>query len=148
MTEEVLISVTGLHTLDTEDEDQVEVFSAGKYYSKNGKHYVFYEEADEQAGAMVKNRITLEQGRMEVKKTGAVQAQLIFEEKNKNTSWYNTPFGPLMTGIQVQEMQITEQEQQLEALIDYKLEINGEQVADSQIRVKVMNKDSGLFRLK
>ena len=44
MTEEVLISVKGLHALATEDEDEVEVFSAGKYYFKNGKHYILYEE--------------------------------------------------------------------------------------------------------
>ena len=44
MTEDVLVSVKGLHALDTADEEEVEVFSAGKYYFKNGKHYVLFDE--------------------------------------------------------------------------------------------------------
>ena len=50
MTEDVLISVKGLHALDTADEEEVEVFSAGKYYFKNGKHYIFYDEMVEDTG--------------------------------------------------------------------------------------------------
>lgn len=148
MTEDVLISVKGLHALDTADEEEVEVFSAGKYYFKNGKHYIFYDEMLEDTGTVVKNRITLKDGRMEVKKTGPFHSQLVFEEERKNNSWYNTPFGQLMAGIEVQSMRIKEEEKLLEIRVDYELEINYEKMAECQIQIKVMAKDSGLFKLR
>lgn len=148
MTEDVLISVKGLHALDAADEEEVEVFSAGKYYFKNGKHYIFYDEMLEDTGTVVKNRITLKDGRMEVKKTGPFHSQLVFEEERKNNSWYNTPFGQLMAGIEVQSMRIKEEEKLLEIRVDYELEINYEKMAECQIQIKVMAKDSGLFKLR
>lgn len=148
MTEDVLISVKGLHALDAADEEEVEVFSAGKYYFKNGKHYIFYDEMVEDTGTVVKNRITLKDGRMEVKKTGPFHSQLVFEEERKNNSWYNTPFGQLMAGIEVQSMRIKEEEKLLEIRVDYELEINYEKMAECQIQIKVMAKDSGLFKLR
>ena len=148
MTEDVLISVKGLHALDTADEEEVEVFSAGKYYFKNGKHYIFYDEMVEDTGTVVKNRITLKDGRMEVKKTGPFHSQLVFEEERKNNSWYNTPFGQLMAGIEVQSMRIKEEEKLLEIRVDYELEINYEKMAECQIQIKVMAKDSGVFKLR
>ena len=97
---------------------------------------------------MVKNRITLKDGRMEVKKTGPFHSQLVFEEERKNNSWYNTPFGQLMAGIEVQSMRIKEEEKLLEIRVDYELEINYEKMAECQIQIKVMAKDSGLFKLR
>lgn len=148
MTEDVLVSVKGLHALDTADEEEVEVFSAGKYYFKNGKHYVLYDEMVEDTTTVVKNRITLKNGRMEVKKTGPFHSQLVFEEEKKTNSWYSTPFGQLMAGIEVHSMRVKEEENLIEIRVEYALEINYEKVSDCQIQIKIMAKDSGLFKLR
>lgn len=134
--------------MEEADEEEVEVFSAGKYYFKNGKHYVLYDEMVEDTKTMVKNRITLKDGRLEVKKSGPVNALLVFEEEKKNNSWYNTPFGQLLAGIDVQSMRVKEQEDLIEIQVDYELEINYERVADCRIQIRIMAKDSGLFRLR
>ena len=69
MTEDILVSVKGIHALDpSEKDDEVEIFSAGKYYFKNGKHYILYEEMAEDGSGVVKSRITLRDGCMEVQK--------------------------------------------------------------------------------
>lgn len=148
MTEDILISVKGFHTLDnTEDDQEIEVFSAGKYYFKNGKHYILYEEQVEDSAEIIKNRITLKDGCMEVRKSGPVHSQMVFEQDRKNMSWYNTPFGDLMAGIRVTDMQITEEENLLDIHVSYQLEVNYERIADSKIEIRVMAKESGLFRL-
>ena len=59
MTEEVLISVKGLHTMEDTQKDEVEVISAGKYYKRNGKHYVLFEETVEGSGESINSRIKL-----------------------------------------------------------------------------------------
>lgn len=149
MTEEILVSVKGLHALEGEaEDDMVEIFSAGKYYFKNGKHYIFYEEVPEDGSGTVKNRITLQDNWMEVQKKGAMNATMTFEADKKHMSWYNTPFGNLMTGIEVMDMNVSEQENLIEVSVNYALEVNYERVADSRIQIRIMAKDSGLFSLR
>lgn len=149
MTEDILISVKGMHALDgTGENDEVEVFSAGKYYFKNGKHYVFYDEVPEDGGEVIKTRITLQGEWMEVQKKGPASSSMVFEADKKHTSWYNTPFGNLMMGIEVTDMNVVEKENLIEVRVDYGLEVNYDRVADSRIRIRVMSKDSGLFHLR
>jgi uncharacterized beta-barrel protein YwiB (DUF1934 family) len=147
MTEDVLVSVKGLHSMAGADEDEIEVISAGKYYCRNGKHYILYDELMEETGETIKNRITLREGRMEIMKKGAVNTTMTFERNQKNTTLYNTPMGSMFAGIQVRNMVVKEQEQQLEIKVDYELELNYEHVADASIQISVMDKNSGLFRL-
>ena len=52
MNEEVIISIKGLRVTEDTDED-VEVITPGKYYLKNGKHYLLYDEIDEESGMYV-----------------------------------------------------------------------------------------------
>lgn len=147
MTEEVLISVKGLHTVDSAQEEEIEVTSAGKYYLKNGKHYILYDEILEGTGDIVKNRIKLFDNGMEIQKNGSVNAKMIFQQGKKNTSWYGTPMGNMLAGIQVTDMDVREQENLIEVDVGYELEMNYEKVADSRIHIRIMAKDSGLFRL-
>lgn len=147
MTEEVLISVKGLHTMEGSKEDEVEMISAGKYYNRNGKHYIFYEEAIEGTKEVVQSCIKLQDGRMEVKKKGPLQSEMVFEQDHKNTSWYCTPYGNMMAGIEVNNMHVSETGELIQVDVDYSLEMNYEHLADCSITVKVMAKDSGLLRL-
>ena len=43
MTKDVLVSISGAHTLDG-DSDDISVITAGSYYYKNGKHFIIYDE--------------------------------------------------------------------------------------------------------
>lgn len=149
MTEDILISVKGLHTLNGADEnEEIEVFSAGKYFFKNGKHYILYEEQEEGSEAVVKNRISLKGDCMEVQKKGPVNSRMVLERNRKNESWYNTPYGNLMAGTTVTDMKVTEDEDLIDIHVDYELEVNYERIADCSIQIKVMAKDSGLFSLR
>ena len=86
MTEDVLITVTGLHAVNGEKdaEDKVEITSAGKYYKKNGKHFVLYDEVAEETGDIIKNRLKLSDSAMEIHKTGQMKTSMVFENGKKN----------------------------------------------------------------
>ena len=148
MKEDILISVKGLHTLDKDGEqEEIEVISPGKYYFKNGKHYIFYEEQPQDGTECIRNRISLCDGLLELQKKGAMSTKMVFERDKRRESWYNTPFGNLLAGITVTDMQVKEEEQQIDISIEYDLEVNYERLADCRIEIKVMEKDSGLFHL-
>ncbi|MCD7832788.1 MAG: DUF1934 domain-containing protein [Lachnospiraceae bacterium] len=149
MTKDVWVSVKGLHHVkgagndsaeDVQD-DEVEVFSPGTYHLRNGKHYVEYEEMDEESGEVMKNRITLRDRHLEVLRRGTVYTKMIFEENSKNVSWYNTPAGNLLAGFDVGAMQVSESEELIEITVEYALELNYEHVSDSRIRIRIMTKD-------
>lgn len=148
MKEDILISVKGLHTLDKDGEqEEIEVISPGKYYFKNGKHYIFYEEQPQDGTECIRNRISLCDGLLELQKKGVMSTKMVFERDKRSESWYNTPFGNLLAGITVTDMQVKEEEQQIDISIEYDLEVNYERLADCRIEIKVMEKDSGLFHL-
>ena len=140
MTEDILISVRGLHTLDIEQEeeetDELEMTMPGKYYFRNGKHYVLFEETDEESQSVVKNRFKLSEDRLE-----------IFQRGEKSSSWYGTPVGDVQLGIEVTDMQLMEGDDEIEMNVAYALEMNSEHVSDSRIRLRIMERNKGLFRI-
>ena len=77
MTEDILISVRGLHTLDIEQEeeetDELEMTMPGKYYFRNGKHYVLFEETDEesQSAGLAEGAAALAEEQVKVCRQGA-----------------------------------------------------------------------------
>ena len=148
MTREVLVSVKGLHVMEEEAEDEIEMISAGKYYYRNGKHYILYDELVEGTKEIIKNCIKLQDGKMELQKKGPLRTEMVFERDRKNTSWYFTPYGNMMAGIDVKEIEVSESDDLIEVNVDYSLEMNHEHIADCSIAVKVIAKDSGLFHLK
>ena len=151
MTEDILISVRGLHTLDTEQEeeqtDELEMTMSGKYYFRNGKHYVLFEETDEESQSVVKNRFKLSEDRLEISKKGVMNATMTFQRGEKSSSWYGTPVGDVQLGIEVTDMQLMEGEDEIEMNVAYALEMNSEHVSDSRIRLRIMERNKGLFRI-
>jgi hypothetical protein len=53
-----------------------------------------------------------------------------------------------MAGTTVTDMKVTEDENLIDICVSYELEVNYEHVADCNIEIRVMAKDSGLFRLR
>lgn len=151
MTEDILISVRGLHTLDIEQEeeetDELEMTMSGKYYFRNGKHYVLFEETDEESQSVVKNRFKLSEDRLEISKKGVMNATMTFQRGEKSSSWYGTPVGDVQLGIEVTDMQLMEGEDEIEMNVAYALEMNSEHVSDSRIRLRIMERNKGLFRI-
>ena len=151
MTEDILISVRGLHTLDTEQEeeqtDELEMTMPGKYYFRNGKHYVLFEETDEESQSVVKNRFKLAPDRLEISKKGATNTTMTFQRGEKSSSWYGTPVGDVQLGIEVTDMELTEGEDEIEMNVAYALEMNSEHVSDARIRLRIIERNKGLFRI-
>ena len=148
MTEDVLVSVKGLHTLNTAQDEEIEIISAGKYFFRNGKHYLFYDEQVEDSGAVVSNRIVCRDGCVELTKKGPVNVKMSLLADEKTKCWYETPFGEMLVGIEVTDMKVEEQEDLLEINIAYRLELNYEYVSDCRIQIRAIAKGSPLFHLR
>jgi len=142
MTKEVFIRIVGIQTPigDVEDVDNepIEVVHTGTYYYKNGKHYVFYEEAAEGVKGVTKAQIRWQdEGVLEVIKRGIANSHMVFEKNQRHTCDYQTPFGDLELGILTKRMICKESENMLEVSAEYNMDVNWEPMAECMIRIYI-----------
>ena len=148
MDKEVLIHVSGLHMLlEGEDQGPVELVVPGKYYFKNGSHYLRYEEVLEENSKPTINYVKISPHALEVRKTGLVDVHMVFEHGKKNTAFYSTPFGTIQLGIAATSLEMEESETGIEMKVDYALDMNEEHVADCCLSIQAQSKDAADFQL-
>ena len=142
MTKEVLLTISGLHLdafSDEPDEENVpiEVITPATYYLKNGKHYVLYDEVVEGMLGSIKNTIKITgDSKLEMKKSGIANTNMVFEKEKINVTQYDTPYGEMMVGVFTKDMKVDVTEENIDVSIAYALDVNSEKVADCNI---VMN---------
>ena len=147
MTKDVLVSIRGLQFAGGEENDPVEVISSGTYYKKNGKHYILYDEVMEGVAEPTRNVIKIGESCLDITKRGAVNVHMMFEQDKKNVTYYYTPYGSLLIGIDATRIDVKEQEQDLSVTVEYGLDVNYEHVSDCTIEMRVKNKTAGDFRI-
>ena len=109
------------------------------YYLKNGKHYVIYDELTDDS-QVVKNRLKISPKVVEVTKKGASSSHMVFERGKENLTYYDTPFGSLLLGINTSKIDLEEKEDSMALHIDYGLSINSDHVSDCSIDVSIASK--------
>ncbi|MCF2641589.1 DUF1934 domain-containing protein [Roseburia hominis] len=147
MTKDVLLSIKGLQFANEQDTEPVEVITSGDYYKRNGKHYILYDEVMEGFEGVTKNIIKLKENCLDVTKKGVTNVHMMFEKNKKNITYYNTPFGSIMIGIDAKDIKIEEKEESILVNVSYGLEVNYEHMADCNIVMNIQSKESGKFNL-
>jgi len=135
MKKNVVITVRGLQRQVDEDEP-VEVISAGTYLKKDDTHYLSYEEADED-GKITKNRIKITPSSIEMTKQGGITTRMIFVKGQKHFACYETPFGELTLGMTTKSIKVTEENSQISAALRYDLEVNGTHMSECELDIEV-----------
>ena len=138
MNKEVIINISGLQ-LDAGTEEPIELMTTGDYYLKNGKHYVIYDELTDDS-QVVKNRLKISPKVVDVTKKGASSSHMVFERGKENLTYYDTPFGSLLLGINTSKIDLEEKEDSMALHIDYGLSINSDHVSDCSIDVSIASK--------
>ncbi len=146
MTKDVIVSISGLQ-MDMENAAPLEVITVGNYYFKNGKHYILFDEMSDADSAPTKNTIKIDNNRVDVIKKGENSAHMVFEPDRKNMTYYQTPFGSLLVGINTLGISHKEDDLNIHTKIDYALEVNYSHMSDCSIEINIKSKDDKNFRL-
>ncbi|MGN0157958.1 MAG: DUF1934 domain-containing protein [Brotaphodocola sp.] len=139
MTKDVLVKISGLHAMDT-DNDELEIITAGDYFLKNGKHYVIYEEALDGFDGNVRNTVKISENMMEIRKQGMAMAHMVFEKDKKSITRYATPMGEMIIEVTTNEIEMKEEADRLKVCVDYALDINYEHVSDCKIIMDICSR--------
>ncbi len=146
MTKDVIVSIRGLQ-MDVDSESPLEVITMGNYFYKNGKHYVLFDETVGDAGEQTKNTIKIAPNRVDVIKKGDNSVHMVFEPDKKNMTYYNTPFGSMLVGINTLGITHEEDELNINTKIEYALEVNYAHMSDCSIAINIKSKDAKDFHL-
>lgn len=136
MTKDILISIVGLQDFGKED-DTIELVTTGKYFYKNNKHYIIYDEVMEDTDHIINNTIKVSEDKIQIDKKGIASTQLIFEKGVYNVTDYVMEFGEIRVGISAKEITIESAEDSMDINISYSLEINGEHISDCNIKINI-----------
>ena len=151
MTKDVLVSISGKHIDIMNDpaegyetgDDAIEVVTPANYYCRNGKHYIIYDEVFEGMTGTVKNKIKITGTDMvEIMKSGITSSHMIFEKNKKNLTYYKTPYGQMLVGVNTRNMEISVGNDRIGVLVDYELDVNHEPLADCKIKMNIMSKEN------
>ena len=157
MTKDVLVSISGHHIdIMAEPEDQVKALESGQdaievvtpasYYCRGGKHYILYDEVMEGMPGTIKNRIKITgTDSVEIVKSGLSSSHMIFEKNRKNLTYYRTPYGQMLAGVNTRNMEVSVEDDRINVQVDYELDVNHEPLADCKIRLDIVSKNSGEF---
>lgn len=135
MTKDILISITGMQTLDTGE--AVEVINTGTYYKKNDTHYVLFEEVYEGFYETTKNRIKFRPGFLQVTKKGVMNTNMEYDIKNQTYCMYATPYGEIMLGIRTTKLELEEGKDEIVLHAHYALDAQNQFLANCQIKIVI-----------
>ena len=138
--EDVLISIRGLHALAETPQEDIEVIFPAVCRKLGDTWYVQYTEPVEGMDGEIRNLIKLRSDGIEVTKKGLTSTHMIFEPGKRTSTWYETPLGSIALGITATEVSFRETEYELEASAVYALEIEDQHTADCMIRIRVFDK--------
>ena len=136
MTQDVLLTISGLHDMafadpeENEENEPIEVITPASYYWKNGKHYILYDEVMEGIPGVVKNKIKITgEDSMEIMKSGIT-----------NVTYYDTPYGQLHVGIHTRKLDVNVDDERIDIAVEYGLDVNHEATADCRIAMSIRPK--------
>lgn len=143
MKKDVLLSIKGLQFDGMADAGDIETITPAEYYTRNGQHYLIYNEATEGFPDFTKNVIKWNEEAMNLTKKGLINTHMTFEKNRKSVTDYRTPFGSILIGIDTKKISMEEKEDNIKVSVDYSLDVNYEFMADCRISVDVRPNQRG-----
>lgn len=137
MTENVIVAISGLQ-YESED-GAVEMMSRGTYHEKNGKHYITYEEVDEELHQVNRCLLKISENVVELTKRGPSNVHMLFEAGNSNMTYYNTPYGQLLMTITTKEIKSEYSESMISIQLMYSLDMNYQHVSECCLSIRIQS---------
>lgn len=138
MDENVVIKISGLQIVENTG-DNVEVIAKGMHYLKKDKHYLLYEEYENDENTKTSNMIKFNNDIVEITRKGQVDGKLIFQENQKKQSLYSTPMGDLLIEVLTKEIEVSDDDDDVNLKIKYQIHVDGNKVSDNEIDISAMH---------
>ena len=97
---EVLITITGTHMHEEEEDTTVELFTTGVFYQEGESFYIAYEESEATGYGGCETTLHVEgDQRVTLTRTGPVETHLVVQKGVRHQGLYDVGFGDMMIGV-------------------------------------------------
>ncbi len=144
MTKDILLTLSGIHRdpkqSGGEEAEPVTLRTDAKYYYKNNRHYILYDEEQEDK-SISHNTLVFKEDYMSLVKRGDINARILLEPGKCNSNSYATGAGILQISMEGEKVLVEEEEDQIKAFASYKMRMNDEHVADCELHILLCAKE-------
>ncbi len=138
MTNEVLITVSGLHLSNESEQNTLEITTRGTYYNRNSSEYIIYDEyIDDIANIPTNNMLKIASDAVVLRKKGFINTTMTFKESTDTVATYTTIFGTLLFGISTSDIYVSRKDDSIELNINYSLSVNNDDISNCTMNVKI-----------
>ena len=112
----------------------------GTYGFRDGKHYISYRESvmPDQADAVTKNIIKITDSVLSISKTGALKANMQFEQEKSHQGLYQTPLGDFAMSLHTKRLDIHAESGRLFVHVNYDLYLNQGFVSNCTVKMFIV----------
>lgn len=137
MTKDVMISILGLQDYQDQEQDSIELTTAGKLTRTKQGYHLSYEESDLTGMAGTLTSFEIAPGRVILTRTGELNSEMVFERGVRHLSLYDTPYGNLEVGIAARKIHSTITDHGGELEINYSIDIDHQLAGENSFSLKV-----------
>lgn len=135
MNQEVSLKIKSVHK-DEDGAHPILTINRGKYYFREGKHYIFYEETDE--NGLTKCSLTFDTVSFSISRKGAVTTTLRFAPGETVSSEYHTPLSTFHVATITKEYSLeTIGQTCIRGVCEYELLLEGEHQSDVSLSFEI-----------
>lgn len=145
MTKDIILTISGIHSVDGETDDPIEVMTPGQYFLKNGKHYVLFDEVMEGVEGTIKSTLKFSEKQVELHRKGAASTRMVFQKDREHLVIYQTPMGPLSISLYTDDIQMDVEENEMNLEIRYSLKAEDQMISESTMRLSICPKELKQF---
>lgn len=100
MKDNAMISLKTLQNIDGSDEiNEIELKTKGKFAQKNGKFYIIYEESELTGFEDTTTTIKVSDNAVSMTRSGKYNSKMVFRRGEKCLCSYTTPYGVIPVGV-------------------------------------------------
>lgn len=99
-----VITIRGLQSYDDDDDVDIEMMAEGDFSVEDGKFFIDYDETEATGMEGTKTTIEIDKNYVSLTREGAVDTTLLFIEGRQTSSYYDTPYGTMMMGINTEKV--------------------------------------------
>lgn len=138
MKKDVIISIKGKQTFESQDADTIELVTAGRLTSHGTDGYLLsYEESELTGLEGTTTTFLVEKDKITLRREGSINSEMIFQVGQRHLCLYETPYGGFMLGVNTQRAWSDLDQNGGSLSIRYIMEVENERVGENSFEIHV-----------
>jgi len=146
MNSEVNVTIEGIQVgFDEEDKATTPVpirtVQNGRYYQKNNKEYIIYEELFDKDNpkSIINNTIIIEKDSFQIIRNGFVRSRLLFKAGERYATSLITPMGTMYMMACTSICKVIKEDERILLRSSYELSINDKKISTNAVEISITN---------